>query len=40
MSCLALYYSLFADCIFTVHSSTHNSLQACASLRRRYTVTT
>jgi len=29
---------LFADCIFTVHSSTHNSLQACVSLRR-YTVT-
>jgi len=29
----------FADYIFTVHSSTHNSLQACVSLRR-YTVTT
>jgi len=34
------YFILFfADCIFTVHSSTHNSLQACVSLPR-CTVTT
>jgi len=34
---MILFY--FADCIFTLYGSTHNSLQACVSLRR-YTVTT
>jgi len=40
-SCLLLLFIYFADCIITVHiySSTHNSLQACVSLRH-YTVTT